>query len=116
MSEETKTHFAQLVLMMHDMAWQQLGKTANPITGKPQRNLEGAKFFIDVLGALEEKTKGNLSDEESQLLSQILSTLRLNYVDEANKPDEPEADGDQQKQTETETASKGKQEAESGSE
>lgn len=43
-------------------------------------NLPAASLFIDLLGTLQEKTKGNLSLEESQILDQILYALRLRYV------------------------------------
>ncbi len=56
----------------------------NPVTNKIDRNLEQAKQSIDMLEMLRDKTKGNLSPESERLLSQFLSDLRLNYVDEVN--------------------------------
>lgn len=47
---------------------------------QPQVNLELAKFNIDMLDALVEKTKGNLSDEEKQMLENSLDELRMAYV------------------------------------
>ena len=79
-------------------AWVQLGKVANPATGKVDRNLEAAKGTIDVLGSLEEKTKGNLNDEEEKLLTRMLLDLRMNYVEETKRGDtetqSPEGAGD----------------------
>jgi hypothetical protein len=70
-----------------------LGKMVRPDTGQLERNLDAAKFTIDLLGMLEEKTKGNLTDEENNLLQQVVTTLRLNFVDEKKreetKPDAP---------------------------
>jgi len=80
--------FMQLVLTFHTAAWQQMGKMVNPMSGKAERNLELSKNSIDMLGMIEEKTKGNLSDEESKFLRQILTELRMNYVEESKKPDE----------------------------
>jgi hypothetical protein len=65
-----------------------LGKVVHPATGKIERNLDGARFSIDLLGMLEEKTRGNLTAEESKLLEQTLTNLRLNYVDEVRREKE----------------------------
>ena len=64
---------------------QELGKIANPVTGEVERSLEKALQAIDMLEMLKEKTKGNLSEELDTTQEMMLSELRLNYVDEANK-------------------------------
>ncbi len=79
--------FTQLVLLFHMTAMQQLGKQKNPLTDTLERNLEAAQNSIDLLDMLREKTKGNLSSEESRLLLQVIQELKLNYVDEARKPE-----------------------------
>ena len=81
--------FMQLVYMLHAAAMHQLGKVKNPLTGKVERDLQSAQSTIDMLEMLSERTKGNLSMEEQKLLSAVLMELRLNYVDEAAKPDLP---------------------------
>jgi hypothetical protein len=81
--------FTQIVLMFHTAAMQQMGKIKNPLTDRVERDLEAAKNSIDILEMLREKTRGNLSQDEGRLLSQVLQELRLNYVDEANKPAAP---------------------------
>jgi len=78
--------FTQLIMSFHAAAWQQLGKVGSPLSGKIERNLELAKNSIDILGMLEVKTRGNLGDDEARLLRQILTQLRLNYVEEVKKP------------------------------
>ena len=75
--------FVALLLGLHSTAWAQLGKVMHPMTGKVERDLEGARETIDLLGVLEQKTRGNLAPEEEKLLAQLLLDLRLNYVDEA---------------------------------
>jgi len=80
--------FMQLVLTFHTAAWQQMGKMVNPMTGKAERNLELSKNSIDMLGMIENKTEGNLTDEEAKFLRQILTELRMNYVEESKKPAE----------------------------
>jgi len=77
--------FTQLVLSFHAAAWQQLGKVPSIINGKVERDLEMAKHSIDMLGMLEEKTRGNLSENELKFLQHALHELRLNYLDELNK-------------------------------
>lgn len=57
-----------------------LGVVANPETNQKQENLPQAKFIIDTLSLLKEKTKGNLNKEELDLLENILYELRLGYV------------------------------------
>jgi hypothetical protein len=74
------------VLMLETAALQQLGKLINPLTGKVEQDLGQAKFSIDMLGMIEEKTKGNLTVEEHRYLQGVLSQLHLNYVEKANKP------------------------------
>jgi hypothetical protein len=62
-----------------------LGKVVHPATGQLERNLDGARLTIDILGMLEEKTRGNLTPDEARLLEQTLTNLRLNFVDEMRK-------------------------------
>ena len=62
---------------------------------RPEPNLPRAKHSIDLLGVLEEKTKGNLSIEEQRLLENGLTELRFRFVqvtDELKKPDKPAED------------------------
>jgi len=83
--------FTQLVLSFQAAAWQQMGKVASIITGKIERNIEMAKHSIDMLAMLEEKTKGNLNEDESKYLAHVLYELRMNYLDEVKKgPDKTE--------------------------
>ena len=78
--------FLSLVTSMHMGAMYQLGKVASPMTGDIERNLEQAQYTIDLLGMLETRTDGNLSETEKDLLSRTLSELRMNYIDESAKP------------------------------
>lgn len=57
-----------------------MGAIAEPGKGEPEVNLPAAKYTIDLLGALEEKTKGNLSEEEKRHLEGMLYELRMRYV------------------------------------
>jgi hypothetical protein len=62
-----------------------LGKIPNPVTGESQENLTQAKFIIDTLGMLKEKTKGNLNQEENTLLENLLYELRTEYISKTGK-------------------------------
>lgn len=87
---ESEALFVQLVLMFQAAAMQQLGKLINPLTGKAERNLEQAKFSIDILDMLKRKTDGNLSEEETRLLEHVVYELQMNYLDELkNKEKQP---------------------------
>ncbi len=77
--------FFQLVLTFQSAAWQQMGKVKNPITDKIEKNLDQARFSIDMLEMLQAKTKGTLSKEEENFLKRAVSELQLNYVAEADK-------------------------------
>jgi uncharacterized protein DUF1844 len=80
--------FMGLVYSLTQSAFISLGKLPDPMTGKIERNLPQASQTIDLLAALQEKTKGNLEEDEDKFLSRTISDLRLNYVDEVNKPEE----------------------------
>ncbi len=84
--EKHQLLFTHLVISLHSATMQQLGKLKHPLTGAVERDLNGAQGTIDMLEMLKEKTKGNLAEDESRLLTQVLHELRLNYVDEMNKP------------------------------
>ena len=73
--------FKDLLTLFITNALQYMGAFADPQTGRAVVAPEMAKVYIDMLGVLETKTKGNLSEEESTLLSQSLSELRLEYVE-----------------------------------
>ena len=77
--------FSQLVLSFQASAMQQMGKIKNPFTDKIERNMSQAQITIDMVTMLQEKTRGNLSDEESRYLEHVLYELRMNYVDEVKK-------------------------------
>jgi len=77
--------FHHLITMFATLAYQQLGKLVNPITGKMERDLRQARITIDMLEMIREKTSGNLTDDEERLLDSILMELQMNYVDETNR-------------------------------
>jgi hypothetical protein len=84
-TEKNTSLFFSLVMTFQAAAMQQMGKLKNPISDKIERDLQQAQLSIDILDMLEEKTRGNLSEDETKLLKGILQELKLNYVDEMSK-------------------------------
>jgi hypothetical protein len=77
--------FASFVLSMSSSVLLHFGQVPDPFTKKTERNLPMAKQTIDILGIMQEKTKGNLSKDEEELISNLLHDLRLRYVEESKK-------------------------------
>lgn len=57
-----------------------IGEAPNPMTNEVKVELERAKYLIDTITMIGEKTKGNLTDEEQKLIEDILYGLRLKYA------------------------------------
>ena len=72
--------FIAFVMMLGQQAGLFLGKIPHPETGKTEVNLDAAKLFIDQLEMLREKTRGNLSQQESDILAGVLADLQMIYV------------------------------------
>lgn len=72
--------FSTFVLSIIGSAYVHLGDAPNP-DGQPERNPELARQDIDLLGLLQEKTRGNLTGEEERLLDQALYDLRMRFVE-----------------------------------
>ncbi len=58
-----------------------MGKLENPMTKRKEENYDQARFLIDTLGVIQEKTKNNLSAEEDKALDEYLFNLRMMYVE-----------------------------------
>lgn len=78
--------FSFLVATLAGQASISLGQLPNPLSNKSEVNLEMAKHFIDTLTILEEKTKGNLTSDETAMLEGALHQLRLAFVEAQKKP------------------------------
>jgi hypothetical protein len=68
-----------LLMTHHTQAVMALGMMPDSMTGETSANKDAAKFHIDMLSVIEEKTKGNLTDEESEALNSILHQLRMAF-------------------------------------
>jgi len=89
--EKTTLLFVQMVFQLSGLATMMMGKAPNPDTGNTMRDLEAARLLIDQLEMLEVKTRGNLTAEETQVLRQNLTNLRLAFVETVSTPGEPAA-------------------------
>lgn len=77
--------FASFILSLSTQTFIHFGDLADPLTKKVEKNLALAKQTIDLLGLLEEKTRGNLTPDEDGLLKNLLYDLRMRYVREIPK-------------------------------
>ena len=87
--EEEKTdyqlpeiNFATFIFSLNHSVLVHLGVMEDPSTGKKVKNLPIAKQTIDILGMLQEKTRGNLDNDEENMLKNILYDLRMIYIKE----------------------------------
>ncbi|MBD3299329.1 MAG: DUF1844 domain-containing protein [candidate division Zixibacteria bacterium] len=91
MTDDTPPEFnpllMQLIISLQSATMMELGKLMNPQTQKAERRLPMAKNSIDMLTMLQQKMAGNLTADEEQYLSHVLYELRMNYVEESEKPD-----------------------------
>jgi len=78
---ELSQRFIEFVMMQAQNAALFLGQIPNPQTGKGEVNLELAKMFIDQLGMIQEKTRGNLTNEEAAVLKNTLANLQMAFVE-----------------------------------
>lgn len=102
MNDKNKQLFLSLIYTFQMQAMMQLGKLTNPVTNKTEVELEGAQVTIDMLDMLKEKTKNNLEDDEKKFLEQAVADLKLNYVEERDKPKSTVTDSDNKEKTFTE--------------
>jgi len=79
---EAKPHpmFGGLVESLASQALLYMGAMRDPMTGQVHQDLQQAQTMIEMLGMLDEKTRGNLSKEESDMLKQVLDEVRMHFV------------------------------------
>ena len=73
--------FEMLIDLVARNAVAMLGGIADPRTGQPMLDLEGAREVIDMLDALRDKTRGNLAQEEEHLLLEVIGSLKMTYLE-----------------------------------
>ena len=80
--EKMEASFSVLAMSLASSAAMALGLAPNPQDGKINKDKEMAKFNIDLLVMLQEKTKGNLTSDEQRFLGSVVSDLQIKYVNE----------------------------------
>ncbi len=85
-SGELTQRFIEFVMMQAQNAALFLGQIPNPQTGQGEVNLDVARMFIDQLAMIQEKTRGNLTGEEADVLRNALSNLQMAYVEVSRDP------------------------------
>ena len=83
--------FDQLISSLVHSAWVYLGKIKNPMNDKLEKNVEQASVQIDMLDMLFKRMTGNLSEEEDKYLGHVIRELKMNFVEEKNKPEESDS-------------------------
>ena len=81
--------FVNFLMSIASNAASSLGMMEHPVTHQREVDLQLGKHWIDVLGMLQNKTQGNLSKQEHQMLDGLLSDLRMQYVSLANSAQKP---------------------------
>ena len=77
--------FPSYILSYYTQGLVLLGEVPNPYTNKKEEDMDAARHMIDILSMLEQKTKGNLSPEESKLLESVLYELRMKFMAKTNR-------------------------------
>ena len=75
-----KADLTSLLVMLYGDAMANLGQAPDPTSGRPHVDLEQARFAIDLLAMLQDKTRGNRTPDESAVLDEMLTTLRMGFV------------------------------------
>jgi hypothetical protein len=83
--------FDQLISSLVHSAWVYLGKIKNPMNDKLEKNVDQASVQIDMLDMLFKRMTGNMSEEEDKYLGHVIHELKMNFVEEKNKPEEPDS-------------------------
>ncbi|MCU0237898.1 MAG: DUF1844 domain-containing protein [Pyrinomonadaceae bacterium] len=77
---ENPASFVNFLSTLASQAFASLGAMPHPVTGQRSLDLETAKYWIEVLAMIKQKTDGNLLNKEAELLNGILSDLKMNFV------------------------------------
>ncbi len=75
-----KIDFSSFILSLYSSGLVQLGQVEDPSSGKKSVNLDLAKHTINLIAMLEEKTSGNLTEDEKSLINTLLSEIRVAFV------------------------------------
>jgi len=79
-------HFAGLIESLATQALMFMGAVRDPMTGAVHQDLGQAQQMIEMLGMLDEKTKGNLTKDEAEMMKQVLDEVRMHFVRLSSPP------------------------------
>lgn len=82
---EAPIDFPSYILGYYTQGLVLLGEVPNPYTNKTEEDLQAARHIVDLLGMLQDKTKGNLTADEAQLLESVLYELRMRFMSKTNR-------------------------------
>src|SRR5262245_25624188 len=88
---EARAHplFGGLVESLASQALLYMGAVRDPMTGQTHQDLQQAQTMIEMLGMIDEKTKGNLAKEEAEMLKEVLDEVRMHFVRITQPPPPP---------------------------
>ena len=75
-----RADLTSLLVMLYGDAMANLGQAPDPVSGRPHVDLDQARFAIDLVAMLQEKTQGNRTPDESAVLEEMLAGLRMGFV------------------------------------
>ena len=82
---EGKPKFTDLILSLAQSVYVLLGVVEDPFSKEKKVDLKQAKYTIDLIEVLKEKTEGNLLQDEQELLEEVLYDLRMKYLNALDK-------------------------------
>lgn len=83
--ELPEVNFPMFISSLGMQAMMSLGEVENPMTKKKEVNLEQAKYFVDILKMLKDKTEGNLNSEEQKVVDDLIYQLQMKYVEKSKE-------------------------------
>ncbi len=81
-----EVNFSLFLSTLALQAYVALGELEEPESRTQKVNLDQARYMIDILGLIQNKTKGNLSPEEERMLSHLIYELRMKYIEKSQSP------------------------------
>ncbi len=81
-------NFSTFIMGLSTQALIHLGEIPNPLSGQAEKDISVGQQMIDIIGVLQEKTRGNLDQGEEKLMEDILFDLRMKYVEAVRKKKE----------------------------
>ncbi|MCB0392756.1 MAG: DUF1844 domain-containing protein [Bdellovibrionales bacterium] len=78
--QQLEANFSTLILSIASSAAMSMGLAPNPATNKTEKDVNMARFNIDLLVLLKDKTKNNLNKEEDEFLSSVISDLQMKFL------------------------------------